>query len=287
MPFSRVTLDTNSGITDIALVRDKKAFEIVSTMLGIFGGSGFYSLLDNAETAVRETPFGLPSSPITLGTIGRQEVAFIARHGVHHEYPPHKIPYKANIYAFKELGVSRIIAPAAVGSLKKEIGPGTFVVPDQFVNFANRDDTFFNEMPVTHVSAADPYCPELRKLVVEMAKPLNLHVHERGTVVVVNGPRFASRAESSFYQSLGDIINMTQYPELILAREMEMCYASVCLVTDYDVGLQGEKPVSAQDVAEGFRQNSEKLKRLILDCIPNVPAARGCNCKNALENARF
>ncbi|MBS3051533.1 MAG: S-methyl-5'-thioadenosine phosphorylase [Candidatus Aenigmarchaeota archaeon] len=256
-------------------------------MLGIFGGSGFYSLLDNAETAVRETPFGLPSSPITLGTIGRQEVAFIARHGVHHEYPPHKIPYKANIYAFKELGVSRIIAPAAVGSLKKEIGPGTFVVPDQFVNFASRDDTFFNEMPVTHVSSADPYCPELRKLVVEMAKPLNLHVHERGTVVVVNGPRFASRAESSFYQSLGDIINMTQYPELILAREMEMCYASVCLVTDYDVGLQGEKPVSAQDVAEGFRQNSEKLKRLILDCIPNVPAARGCNCKNALENARF
>src|SRR3989338_9890625 len=257
-------------------------------MIGIFGGSGFYSLLDNAETAVRETPFGAPSSPITLGTIGRQEVAFIARHGVHHEFPPHKIPYKANLYAFRELGVSRVIAPAAVGSLKPEIKPGDFVIPDQFVNLSNREDTFFNEVPVTHVSAADPYCPELRKLIVEMAKPLQLPVHEGGTVVVVNGPRFASRAESAFYQKNGwDIINMTQYPECILAREMEMCYASVCLVTDYDVGVDGGHPVSAQQVAEGFKENSGKLKRLILDCIPNVPAARECNCKRALDNARF
>ncbi|MBI4174810.1 MAG: S-methyl-5'-thioadenosine phosphorylase [Candidatus Aenigmarchaeota archaeon] len=257
-------------------------------MIGIFGGSGFYSLLDNAETVEKDTPFGPPSSPITLGTIGRQEVAFIARHGLHHEYPPHRIPYKANLYAFRELGVSRVIAPAAVGSLKKEIKPGDFVIPDQFVNFSSREDTFFNEVPVTHVSAADPYCPELRKLMIEMAKPLQLPVHETGTVVVVNGPRFASRAESALYQSNGwDIINMTQYPELILAREMEMCYASVCLVTDYDVGVDGGKPVSAQDVAEMFKQNSEKLKRLILDCIPSVPAARECNCKRALDNARF
>lgn len=260
----------------------------MSLMIGIFGGSGFYSLLDNAETVIRETPFGAPSSPITLGTIGRQEVAFIARHGLHHELPPHKIPYKANIYAFKELGVSRIIAPAAVGSLKQEIEPGHFVIPDQFVNFTQRDDTFFNEMPVTHVSAADPYCPQLRKLMGEMAKPLNLPLHESGTVVVVNGPRFASRAESEYYRKNSwDIINMTQYPELILAREMEMCYASVCLVTDYDVGLKGASPVSAQEVSEMFKQNSERLRRLILDCIPNVPAARECSCKNALDNARF
>lgn len=259
-------------------------------MIGIFGGSGFYSLLDNAETVVRETPFGAPSSPITLGTIGRQEVAFIARHGLHHEYPPHKIPYKANLYAFRELGVSRVIAPAAVGSLKADISPGTFVMPDQFINFSSRDDTFFNEVPVTHVSAADPYCPELRKLLLDMGKNLGLPVRDSGTVVVINGPRFASRAESAFYQSLGDVINMTQYPELILAREMEMCYASVCLVTDYDVGVKHDdsvKPVSAQDVGTAFRDNSEKLKRLILDCIPNVPAARECSCKNSLENARF
>src|SRR3989344_1027308 len=259
-------------------------------MIGIFGGSGFYSLLDNAEMTIRETPFGAPSSPITLGTIGRQEVAFIARHGLHHEYPPHKIPYKANLYAFRELGVSRVIAPAAVGPLRGEIPRGPFVIRDQFVNFASRDDTFFNEVPVTHVSSADTYCPELRKLLAGMANLLNLPVRDGGTVVVINGPRFASRAESTFYQSLGDVINMTQYPEVMLAREMEMCYASVCLVTDCDVGIKDNDsimPVSAQEVAEGFKQNSEKLKRLILDCIPSVPAARGCNCRSSLENARF
>ena len=267
-------------------------------MIGIFGGSGFYSLLDNAEIMQRETPFGAPSSPVTVGTIGKQEVAFIARHGTHHELPPHRIPYKANMYAFRELGVSRIIAPSAVGSLKAEIKPGDFLVPDQFVSFAARDDTFFNEVPVTHISSADPYCPELREVIIRMARQLQLPVHEKGTVVVVNGPRFASRAESAFYQSLGDIINMTQYPEVVLAREMEMCYANISLVTDYDVGVNDPKmrltspdvlprPVSAQDVAAAFKENSEKLKRLIFDCIPNLPDVRGCSCKNSLDNARF
>ena len=268
-------------------------------MIGIFGGSGFYSLLDNAEVIQRETPFGMPSSPVTVGTIGRQEVAFIARHGPQHELPPHKIPYRANLYAFKELGVSRVIAPSTVGSLRREIEPGHLVVPDQFINFANREDTFFNEMPVTHVSAADPYCPELRKIIIEMAKSLNLIVHEKGTVVVINGPRFATRQESAFYSTLGDVINMTQYPEVILAREMEMCYANISLVTDYDARLKDNsqnrltspdvsvRPVSVNDVDEKFKENSEKMKRLIFDCIPNIPAARECNCKNALENARF
>lgn len=258
-------------------------------MLGIFGGSGFYSLLDNAEVIEKETPFGAPSSPVTVGTIGKQEVAFIARHGVHHEYPPHRIPYRANMYTFRELGVNRIIAPSAVGSLKKEIAPGDLVVPDQFVNFSQREDTFFNEVPVTHISAADPYCPELREIIINMAKSLGLPVHTHGTVVVVNGPRFATRAESAFYQSLGDIINMTQYPEVVLAREMEMCYSAICLVTDYDVGVKDSqlKPVSAEEVKHVFEENSEKLKRLIFDCIPNVPLERSCDCRHALDNARF
>lgn len=268
------------------------SFSLSDFMIGIFGGSGFYSLLDNAEVIEKETPFGSPSSPVTVGTIGRQEVAFIARHGLHHEYPPHKIPYRANMYAFRELGVTRIIAPAAVGSLRAEIKPGHFVVPDQFVNFTVRDDTFFNEVPVTHISAADPYCPELREIIINMAKSLGLPVHTRGTVVVINGPRFATRAESEFYRKNGwDIINMTQYPEVVLAREMEMCYASVCLVTDYDVGVKDSQsstgPVSARAVADAFAQNSEKMKRLILDCIPNVPLERNCECKHALDNARF
>ncbi len=260
-------------------------------MIGIFGGSGFYSLLDNAETIEKETPFGSPSSPITLGTIGRTEVAFIARHGPHHELPPHKIPYMANLYAFRELGVSRVIAPSAVGSLKKDIRPGDFVITDQFVNFTKRDDTFFNEVPVTHVSSADPYCPEMRELIIKMARNLNLPLHEKGTVVVVEGPRFASRAESAFYQGNNwDIINMTQYPEVILAREMEMCYVNISLVTDYDAGLKNDpsiRPVSAAEVGEVFRTNLAKMKRLIFDCIPNIPEHRGCQCGHSLDDARF
>ena len=257
-------------------------------MIGIFGGSGFYSLLDSAEVVEKDTPFGKPSSPITIGTIGRQEVAFIARHGPHHEYPPHKIPYLANLYAFRELGVTRVIAPSAVGSLKPEIKPGDFVVADQFVNFTKRDDTFFNELPVTHVSAADPYCPELRNIILGMAKHLQMPVHDRGTIIVVDGPRFATRAESNFYKSLGDIINMTQYPEVILAREMEMCYVNISLVTDYDAGIKGETdPVSAAEVSSVFRNNLAKMKRLVLDCIPNIPDQRSCKCKNALDEARF
>jgi 5'-methylthioadenosine phosphorylase len=260
-------------------------------MIGIFGGSGFYSLLDQVEIIERETPFGMPSSPVTIGVIGRREVAFIARHGLRHEYPPHMIPYKANLYAFRELGVTRVLAPAAVGSLKREIKPGDFVISDQFVNFTNREDTFYNEMPVTHVSAADPYCPELRNLIIKMGRTLQLPMHERGTVVVVNGPRFASRAESAFYQSNGwDTINMTQYPEMILAREMEMCYANISLVTDYDTGVKDDQsiaPVSAGEVAHVFAQNIQKMKRLIFDCIPNISDKRECSCGHALDKARF
>ncbi len=258
-------------------------------MIGIFGGSGFYNLLDEVEIIEKETPFGLPSSPIMVGRLGKKEVAFIARHGPHHEYPPHMIPYKANLYAFREIGVTRVLAPSAVGSLKREIRPGDFVIADQFVNFTNREDTFFNEVPVTHISSADPYCPEMRSIIIDMAKKLNLPLHERGTVVVTNGPRFATRAESNFYKAQGwDVINMTQYPEVILAREMEMCYTNISLVTDYDAGIKGESdPVQLNEVMGNFQQNNEKLKRLILDCIPNIPEMRKCACGSALENARL
>lgn len=260
-------------------------------MLGIFGGSGFYSLLDGAESLEKETPFGRPSSPITIGTVGGKEIAFIARHGLKHEFPPHRIPYKANIYAFKELGVKRIIAPAAVGSLKKHIEPGNFVVPDQFASFTRRDDTFYEERPVTHVSAADPYCPELRKLLAETAKQLDLPVHDQGTVVVVEGPRFASKAESNFYRSQNwDIINMTQYPEIMLARELEMCYANISVVTDYDTGVKDDpaiRPVSLEDVMRVFEENNERLKKLILDVVPKIPEIRTCICSRALEGSRL
>lgn len=260
-------------------------------MIGIFGGSGFYALLDHAETVERDTPFGAPSSPITIGTIGNKEVAFIARHGMQHQFPPHRIPYRANIYAFKELGVKRIIAPTAVGSLKKHIEPGHFLVPDQFVNFTRRDDTFYEERPVTHISSAEPYCPELRKLLIETASSMKLPLHENGTAVVIEGPRFASRAESAFYRSHDwDIINMTQYPELVLARELEMCYANISVITGYDTGVKDDpavKAVSLEDVVRTFGENNEKLKKLIFEIIPKIPEVRACICARALEGSRF
>jgi 5'-methylthioadenosine phosphorylase len=270
-------------------------------MIGIFGGSGFYSLFEEAEKRGVETPYGKPSSKITIGKVGNNDVAFIARHGEKHEYPPHKVPYKANIYAMKQLGVERIIAPAAVGSLKPEIKPGDFLVPDQFVSFTNRDDTYYNGKHTealgasfgltTHISSADPYCPELRELIINEAKKAGLAVHGSGTVVVINGPRFASRAESNFFRSNNwDIINMTVYPELILARELELCYANIAIITDYDTGLKSDsniKPVSLEEVVRVFKENNEKIKELLFNIIPKIPKERSCPCKNALEGARF
>jgi 5'-methylthioadenosine phosphorylase len=260
-------------------------------MIGIFGGSGFYSLLDDAQSVDKETPFGSPSSPVTIGTIGGKEVAFIARHGLSHEFPPHRIPYKANIYAFKELGVKRIIAPTSVGSLNRQIEPGHFVVPDQFVNFTKRDDTFYEERPVTHISMSEPYCPHMRDIVLGCAKTMGIHMHSGGTSVIIEGPRFSTKAESAFYKSQNwDIVNMTQYPEVALARELEMCYLNISIVTDYDAGIKDDpqiKPVSLDQISRVFAQNNEKLKNLIFEMIPKLPEIRTCVCCHALEGSRF
>ncbi len=238
-----------------------------------------------------DTPYGKPSSDITVGSIGSKKVAFIARHGAKHQYPPHKVPYKANIYAFRQLGVTRIIAPAAVGSLKAVIKPGDFLVPDQFVNFTHRDDTFYHGPETTHISAADPYCDVLRNLLIIEGEKRGLKIHDGGTVVVIQGPRFASKAESGMFRKMGfDIINMTQYPECILARELEMCYANISVVTDYDTGLKDEPgvtPVSMEEVVKVFSQNNEKLKKLLFEIIPKIPEERNCICKDALKGARL
>jgi 5'-methylthioadenosine phosphorylase len=260
-------------------------------MIGVFGGSGFYSFLDKSEVIETETPFGKPSSPITIGKLGEKEVAFIARHGLQHEFPPHRIPYRANMYAFKELGVKRVLAPISVGSLRRHIEPGHFLVPDQFVNFTRRDDTFYEERPVTHISMAEPYCHDLRSLIIETAHLLNLPLHGSGTMVVIEGPRFSSRAESNFYHNQGwDVVNMTQYPEVVLARELEICYASVALITDFDAGIKGDpaiRPVAADDVMRTFSENNEKLKKLIFEVIPKIPEIRQCACRNAIEGSRI
>ncbi|MDG7022083.1 MAG: S-methyl-5'-thioadenosine phosphorylase [Nitrososphaerota archaeon] len=260
--------------------------------VGVIGGSGFYKFMQTKEASRQETPYGSPSATVKLSVVKGKRVAFLPRHGEHHQFPPHAVPYRANLFALKRLGVERVYGPTAVGSLKPGIKPGDFVVSDQFVNFTNgRKETYFDGPETAHVGSADPYCPELRALVVEASKGLGIKVHTKGTVVVIQGPRFSTRAESRFFRAQGwDIINMTQYPEAILAREQEMCYANISLVTDYDVGVEGDpdvKPVSNDEVMRVFNANLEKLRTLLLKAIELTPAKRSCDCGSAMKNARI
>lgn len=260
--------------------------------VGVFGGSGFYSFFKDAKRIPVVTRYGKPSARVTLSTIGDRKVAFLPRHGVHHEYPPHTVPYRANVVAFKKLGVSRIIAPNAVGSLKGDIRPGDLVFCDQFVNFTSgRKDTYYDGPETTHVGMAEPYCPEMRRVAVEAADRLGVRYHGKGTVVVIQGPRFSTKAESRFFSGQGwDVINMTQYPEVVLAREQEMCYLNISLATDYDVGLEGDptvKPVSHEEVIKVFNENMGKLRDLIVEIVKRLPAERSCDCGTALKNARM
>ena len=256
--------------------------------IGVFGGSGFYSFLEDVEEVELDTPYGKPSAPLTIGEIGGKRVAFLPRHGRSHELPPAQIPYRANIWAMKELGVRRIIGPNASGSLKAEIGLGEFVVTDQFVDrTSGRADTFYEGPETTHVSAADPYCPDLRRLLVDTARGLGIPVRDGGTVVVIQGPRFSTRAESRWFQDMGwDTINMTQYPEGYLARELELCYANISMVTDHDVGVAGAEPVSHEQVVAVFTENNEKLRELLFAAIPKIGPQPDDACARALDGAR-
>jgi len=257
----------------------------------VFGGSGLYELLDEIELLEVGTPYGKPSDAIAIGTVDGNRVAFMPRHGATHTIPPAAINYRANIWAFNELGVERIIAPTAVGSLRADIKPGDFVVCDQFVDRTwGRSDSYFMEGPrVGHLSAADPYCPELRALAVEVGREQGVDVHDGGTVVVIQGPRFATRAESRWYGAQGwQVINMTQYPEVVLARELEICYVNIALVTDYDAGLEGDSSVSAVNVADVtsvMNSNNERVRRLIVALIERLPSVRSCTCGDAMRTA--
>ncbi len=260
--------------------------------IGIFGGSGFYSLLDNVEYLKVETPYGNPSAKIALGEIEGRKVAFLPRHGVDHQFPPHKINFRANLWAMKKIGVEHIIGPCAAGSLQPDVVPGSFVICDQFVDRTRgRDDTFYDGPIPTHVSCADPYCGALRRIAFETAKEIGVDVREKGTVVIIQGPRFSTKAESKWFASQGwEVINMTQYPEAILARELEMCYVNVSLITDYDVGLEDHpevEPVTSEEVFKVFEENNAKVKDLIFKMIPKIPSKRECHCCGALEHARL
>lgn len=252
--------------------------------IGVFGGSGFYSFLDDVKEIEIETPYGKPSSPISIAEIDGKKVAFLPRHGKDHQFPPHMVPYRANLYAMKQLGVRKIIGPTASGSLQPEIKPGDFVVTDQFIDrTSGRKDTFFDGPETKHPSPALPYCPELRSIAVNAGQALGITIHEHGTVVVIQGPRFSTIAESRWFSKMGwEVINMTQYPECYLARELGICYANISLITDYDAGLEGRNdiaPVTHEAVLKVFQENNEKLKGMLFGMIQRIDLKDSkCNC---------
>jgi 5'-methylthioadenosine phosphorylase len=256
-------------------------------VIGVFGGSGFYRFLDDVEEMPVATPYGPPSAALRIGTTEGAEVAFMPRHGDEHTLPPHRINYRANIWAMREVGARRIVGPCACGSLKPELRPGTFVICDQFVDRTQaRESTFYDGPQTTHVSAADPYCPGLGEKLAEAAREEGIPVVEGGTVVVVQGPRFSTRAESRWYAGSGfDVINMTQYPECWLARELGLCYANVSLVTDYDVGVAGGEPVSADAAFAVFRENLDRLRALLFRAVPKIGPQPDDLCASALQSA--
>ncbi|WP_211699251.1 S-methyl-5'-thioadenosine phosphorylase [Mycobacterium spongiae] len=244
-------------------------------MLGVIGGSGFYTFFEpsgSSDTVNPPTPYGQPSAPITMGTIGEHEVAFLPRHGAHHQYSAHTVPYRANMWALRALGVRRVFAPCAVGSLTRELGAGVVVVPDQLVDrTSGRADTYFDSGGV-HATFADPYCPALRAAVTDLPG-----VVDGGTMVVIQGPRFSTRAESQWYASAGfSLVNMTGYPEAALARELELCYAAIALVTDVDAGVAAGDGVKAADVFAAFEENMKLLKTLVRGAIDRVGSEPTC-----------
>jgi methylthioadenosine phosphorylase (EC 2.4.2.28) len=262
-----------------------------SAEIGVFGGSGFYSFLDKVEEVKVDTPYGPPSDLIAIGEVNGRRVAFLPRHGRKHTIPPHKINYRANVWAMKELGVQAIISPCAAGSLQPHIKPGDFVVADQYVDRTHgRADTFYEGPTVHHVSPADPYCPVLRQIAIEEIRAHGIPVHERGTIVVINGPRFSTKAESKWFTSMGwEVINMTQYPEAYLALELAIPVVNISLITDYDSGLVAEgevKPVTAEEVMQVFHQNAERIRKVIFGMIAKIPPNFESPIRHALDYAK-
>jgi 5'-methylthioadenosine phosphorylase len=257
--------------------------------IGIFGGTGIYDsgLLEDPKEVTVDTPYGKTSDSITVGIFKERKIAFMPRHGKKHTIPPHMINFRANIWALKELGIKRIIAPSAVGSLKEEIMPGHFALPSQFLDFTkSRIGSFSEDGRVIHISVADPFCPELQTSLLKVSQTQDVTMHKDCTYVCIEGPRFSTKAESKFYRTTGaDIIGMTLVPECQLAREAQICYASISTVTDYDVWA--EKPVTAKEVLETLAKNVEKTKKILTVLIDEIPETRSCHCEKALSEAEF
>jgi 5'-methylthioadenosine phosphorylase len=255
-----------------------------STPVGVIGGSGLYSLLEGAEPVSVETPYGEPSDQLVRGTVGDREVIFLPRHGQGHRHPAHVINYRANLWALRSLGVRQVLGPCAVGSLRAELGPGSFVVPDQVVDrTSGRAATYF-DVGAVHLGFADPYCPDGRAAVLKNAGELGQPIVDGGAMVVINGPRFSTRAESQYYARQGwSLINMTGLPEATLARELAMCYTSIALVTDLDAGIDEESAVAQDEVFRVFSENIERLRELVLRTVTGLGDQRDCRCAHALD----
>jgi 5'-methylthioadenosine phosphorylase len=256
--------------------------------IGIIGGSGLYSLADDLDEVVVDTPYGAPSDALMVGTVAGRPVAFLPRHGRHHEFPPHRINYRANLWALRAVGVRQVVAPCAVGGLRADLGPGTLVVPDQFVDrTSGRVQTYYDRSAV-HVAAADPYCPHGRSVVLAAARSARWSPLDGGTLVVIEGPRFSTRAESRWFSANGwVIVGMTGYPEAVLARELALCYTTVALVTDLDAGVEHGTGVTHAEVLEVFGRNVARLRSLLLDVIPALPKERTCACPAALDGLKL
>ncbi len=258
-------------------------------ILGVIGGSGLYAIssLKDVETLEMDTPFGKPSSPIVVGTLKEKRVAFLARHGIGHTISPTEVNYRANIYAMKMLGVPRIISISACGSLREDYAPGHIVIPDQVVDFtrSNRVHSFFGDGLVVHVGTANPYCEDLTARMFQAVSQTGATTHAGGTLITVEGPRFSTKGESDLFRSWGmSIIGMTACPEVFLAREAEICYVTMAHVTDYDVWRVSTEPVSVEMVIQTLNKNTEAARQALENLIDLLPAARSCDCGNALKD---
>ncbi|MHB9111131.1 MAG: S-methyl-5'-thioadenosine phosphorylase [Thermoleophilia bacterium] len=253
--------------------------------IGVIGGSGFYELLENPQIERVSTPFGEPSDVVTIGEIAGREVCFLPRHGKGHRIMPTDLPFRANIMAMKQLGVEWIISASAVGSMQKHIEPGHIVIPDQFIDRTRqRRSTFFGDGCVAHVSFADPVCPDLSKLLAETGRDVGANIHESGTYLCMEGPQFSTRAESNLYRSWGvEVIGMTNLQEAKLAREAEICYATLALSTDYDCWYEGEEEVTMMMVIETMDNNVATAIKIVEAAVPRIPEKRECICASAME----
>jgi 5'-methylthioadenosine phosphorylase len=260
--------------------------------IGVIGGTGFYRFFADSERLAVDTPFGSPSAPVSVADVDGQAVAFLPRHGEHHEYLPASVPYRANLFALRSLGVTQLIAFNTVGSLQPHIQKGDFILCDQFIDrTSGRADTIFDGTGVAHISCADPYCERLRLQAIEAVSDLPQHFHPSATVVVIQGPRFSTRAESRWFTQMGwDVVNMTQYPEVVLARELGLCYLNLSYATDYDAGakeiadkdLQPQQPVSEAMVLRELSLNESAIEIVLRKLIAAMPAEASCECQQAI-----